>query len=279
MLIFGTNGVGKSSINRSVGIAVIMAQAGMFVPCSSFTYKPYNAIFTRILGNDNIFKGLSTFTVEMSEVSTFINTCDENSLILGDEVCSGTETSSAVSIFAQVLLWLNKKKSHVFASHFHQLTTMKEITSLKKLDIKHMSVKNINGKLIYTRKLEDGPGENMYGIEVCKSFDFPQEFIDNTYTLRNKYHKNLCGTLTKKKSKYNSKKLKGKCEFCNSEGIDIHHLEPQESADINNYIKTFHKNHPANLTNVCKECHENFTKNKTIHRKTKTSMGYELIKQ
>ena len=280
MLIFGTNGVGKSSINRSVGIAVIMAQAGMFVPCSSFTYKPYNAIFTRILGNDNIFKGLSTFTVEMSEVSTFINTCDENSLILGDEVCSGTETSSAVSIFAEVLLWLNKKKSsHVFASHFHQLTTMKEITSLKKLDIKHMSVKNINGKLIYTRKLEDGPGENMYGIEVCKSFDFPQEFIDNTYALRNKYHKNLCGTLTKKKSKYNSKKIKGKCEFCNAEGIDIHHLEPQESADINNYIKTFHKNHPANLTNVCKECHENFTKNKTIHRKTKTSMGYELIKQ
>ena len=105
-----------------------MAQAGMFVPCSSFKYKPYNAIYTRILGNDNIFKGLSTFTVEMSEVSTFINTCDENSLILGDEVCSGTETSSAVSIFASVLLWLNKKKSsHIFASHFHQLTTMKEI--------------------------------------------------------------------------------------------------------------------------------------------------------
>jgi len=280
MLIFGTNGVGKSSINRSVGISVIMAQAGMFVPCSSFIYKPYNAIFTRILGNDNIFKGLSTFTVEMSEVSTFINTCDENSLILGDEVCSGTETSSAVSIFAEVLLWLNQKKSsHVFASHFHQLTTMKEITGLKKLDIKHMSVKNMNGKLIYTRKLEDGPGENMYGIEVCKSFDFPEEFIKNTYHLRNKYHKSLCGTLNKKKSKYNSKKIKGKCEFCNSEGKDIHHLEPQESADVNNYIKTFHKNHPANLTNICKECHNKFTKNKTIHRKTKTSDGYELIKQ
>ena len=136
-----------------------MAQAGMFVPCSSFEYKPYTAIFTRILGNDNIFKGLSTFTVEMSEVSTFINTCDENSLNLGEEVCSGTETSSAVSIFAEVLLWLNKKgASHIFASHFHQLTTMKEITSLKKLAIKHMSVTNINGILHYTRKLEDGSG-------------------------------------------------------------------------------------------------------------------------
>ena len=97
--------------------------------------------------------------------------------------------------------------------------------------------------------------------------------------LRNKYHKSLCGTLNKKKSKYNSKKIKGKCEFCDSEGKDIHHLEPQELAGINNYIKTFHKNHPANLTNICKDCHNKFTKNKTIHRKTKTSEGYKLIKQ
>jgi DNA mismatch repair protein MutS len=280
MLIFGTNGVGKSSINRSIGISVIMAQAGMFVPCSSFKYKPYNAIYTRILGNDNIFKGLSTFTVEMSEVSTFINTCDENSLILGDEVCSGTETSSAVSIFAAVLLWLNKtKSSHIFASHFHQLTTMKEIVSLKSLAIKHMSVKNINGVLHYTRKLEDGPGENMYGIEVCKSFDFPDKFIEETYKLRNKYNKRLCGSLKKKKSKYNAKKLKGECEFCKKEGVDIHHLEPQEKANMNNFIKSFHKNHPANLTNICKECHAEFTKKKTIHRKTKTTQGYKLVEQ
>ena len=280
MLIFGTNGVGKSSINRSIGIAVIMAQAGMFVPCSSFEYKPYNSIYTRILGNDNIFKGLSTFTVEMSEVSTFINNCDENSLILGDEVCSGTETSSAVSIFAAVLLWLNQRKSsHIFATHFHQLTTMNEIVKLKKLAIKHMSVKNIAGILYYTRKLEDGPGENMYGIEVCKSFDFPDTFINKTYELRNKYNKKLCGSLKKKKSKYNAKKLKGNCEFCNREGVDIHHLEPQEKADMNNYIKTIHKNHPANLTNICKDCHEEFTKNKTIHRKTKTTVGYKIIEQ
>ena len=280
MLIFGTNGVGKSSINRSVGISVIMAQAGMFVPCSSFEYKPYTAIYTRILGNDNIFKGLSTFTVEMSEVSTFINTCDENSLILGDEVCSGTETSSAVSIFAEVLLWLNKKgASHIFASHFHQLTTMKEITSLKKLAIKHMSVTNINGVLYYTRKLEDGPGENMYGIEVCKSFDFPDEFIQETYNLRNKYNKKLCGSLKKKKSSYSSKKLKGDCEWCHREGVDIHHLEPQEKADINNYIGTIHKNHPANLANICKDCHLEFTNNKTVHRKTKTTDGYKLVEQ
>ena len=282
MLIFGTNGVGKSSINRSVGVSLIMAQAGMFVPCSYFEYSPYTAIYTRILGNDNIFKGLSTFTVEMSEVANFINNCDENSLILGDEVCSGTETSSAVSIFAEVLLWLNKtKSSHIFATHFHQLTTMNEITKLKKLAIKHMSVKNINGVLHYTRKLEDGPGENMYGIEVCKSFPFPDEFINGTYKLRNKYNKKLIGTLKKKKTSYSKKKLKGDCEFCEQTGVDIHHLTPQEMADTNGYFKDtgFHKNHPANLTNICKDCHNNFTKNKVIHRKTKTTEGYKLTVQ
>ena len=175
-------------------------------------------LFIHGTGNDNIFKGLSTFTVEMSEVANFINNYDENSLILGDEVCSGTETSSAVSIFAEVLLWLNKtKSSHIFATHFHQLTTMNEITKLKKLAIKHMSVKNVNGVLHYTRKLEDGPGENMYGIEVCKSFPFPDEFINGTYKLRNKYNKKLIGTLRKRKL-HIIKKLKGDCEFCDQKG-------------------------------------------------------------
>ena len=78
MIIFGTNGVGKSSINRSVGISIIMAQSGMFVPCTEFVYKPYQSIYTRILGNDNIFKGLSTFAVEMCELATILNNCDEN---------------------------------------------------------------------------------------------------------------------------------------------------------------------------------------------------------
>ena len=87
LILFGTNAVGKSSLIRSLGIAVILAQSGMFVPCESFIYKPYTRLFTRILGNDNIFKGLSTFDVEMSELRTILREADENSLILGDELC------------------------------------------------------------------------------------------------------------------------------------------------------------------------------------------------
>ena len=92
ILLYGTNAVGKSSLIRSIGIAVIMAQAGMYVPATSFTFKPYTSIFTRILGNDNLFKGLSTYAVEMSELRTILNNADKNSLVLGDELCSGTES-------------------------------------------------------------------------------------------------------------------------------------------------------------------------------------------
>ena len=74
------------------------------------------------------------------------------------------------------------------------------------------------------------------------------------------------------------KKLKGKCEFCDKE-VYLHHLEPQEKANVNNYIQTFHKNHAANLVNICKKCHINFTKKNIIHRKTKTTKGYEFIEK
>ena len=282
MLIYGTNGVGKSSINKSIGIAVIMAQSGMFVPASSFIYYPYDAIFTRIIGNDNLFKNLSTFAVEMSECSSIINMSDENSLILGDEVCSGTENRSANSIFAQTLLWLEKTKStFIFATHFHDILNWPSIKKMKYLSVKHMSVECLaNGTLVYTRKLQDGNGMTEYGLEVCKSFDFPDKFIKGAFKLRNEhYHNKNHNRLNSKKSSYNSKILKDCCFLCGAEGVDIHHLSPQESADLNNYIKNFHKNHEANLANVCKPCHEEITKNGIIHRKTKTTEGFMYLEQ
>ena len=136
-----------------------------------------------------------------------------------------------------------------------------------------------DGVLYYTRKLEDGSGAKMYGLEVCKSFHFSENFLEKAHGLRRKYDKKTKSKLKSKKSKYNAKKLKGKCEFCELDGVDIHHLEPQEKADVNNFIKTFHKNHTANLVNICKKCHLRFTKNNTVHRKTKTTEGYKLILQ
>ena len=117
LLLFGTNAVGKTSFIKSIGIAVIMAQSGFYVPCEKMEFMPYKYIFTRIIGNDNLFKGLSTFGVEMSELRVILNNCDNNSLILGDELCSGTEIDSALSIFLSGLEIMSKKGARSFLQH------------------------------------------------------------------------------------------------------------------------------------------------------------------
>ena len=111
ILLFGTNACGKSTLMKAIGLNVILAQAGFFVPCSRFQLKPYTQIFTRILNNDNIFRSQSSFAVEMMELRSIFQLADENSLILGDELCSGTETTSAISIVSKSLDILSTKQS------------------------------------------------------------------------------------------------------------------------------------------------------------------------
>ena len=217
ILLYGTNAVGKTSFIRALGIAVIMAQSGLYVPCSSFNYMPYKYIFTRIIGNDNIFKGLSTFAVEMSELRTILKLADNNSLILGDELCSGTETLSAISIFVAGIQQLHRSRSSfIFATHLHEIVDYNEITTLSSVKQKHMEVIYNKEKdmLIYDRKLKDGPGNSMYGLEVCKSLSLPQDFLDAAYEIRMKYHPETRSILSLKTSRYNSKKIVGMCEKC-----------------------------------------------------------------
>jgi DNA mismatch repair protein MutS len=141
ILLFGTNAVGKTTIIRALGISIIMAQAGLYVPCSEFQFKPYKSIFTRIIGNDNIFKGLSTFEVEMSELRTILRLMDENSLVLGDELCSGTETISAISIFvAGIQRLYQAKSSFIFATHLHEIVDYEEVREMTTVHLKHMEV-------------------------------------------------------------------------------------------------------------------------------------------
>jgi len=281
MLLYGTNAVGKTSIIRALGINLIMAQAGLYVASSQFEFVPYTGIFTRILGNDNLFKGLSTFAVEMSELRVILKMADKNSLILGDELCSGTEHDSAVSIFVSGLELLHAKEtSAIFATHLHEIVRFDEIENMKKLDIKHMTVSyNVEKDiLIYDRKLKDGPGESMYGLEVCKSLHLPDDFLANAYAIRRKYNKEEEGILSKKQSHFNSKKILGNCEVCKKKvGQEVHHLQHQEKADKNNMIHNFHKNHPANLLTLCEDCHQNIHKSGKQHKKVKTSIGIQIM--
>ena len=259
VLLYGTNAVGKSSFIKALGISVIMAQAGFYVPCSEFIFYPYKNIFTRILGNDNLFKGLSSFAVEMIELKTILSMADNNSLILGDELCSGTESNSAISIFlAGVQHLYNKKCSFIFATHFHEMVDYEEVREMKNLSLKHMAVSydKTKDKLVYDRKLRDGPGQSMYGLEVCKSLHLPSEFLEHAHAIRNKYNEKSGSILEWKQSRYNSKKLRGICEECQEEfSTEVHHIAHQKDAQENGYIGSFHKNHVANLKSLCEKCH------------------------
>lgn len=281
ILLYGTNAVGKSSLIKSIGIAIIMAQSGMYVPCSSFKYKPYQSIFTRILGNDNIFKGQSTFVVEMSEFTTILKQSTKNSLIIGDEVCSGTETYSAVSIFAAGIVKLSEiNTSFIFATHLHEITKIDQINDLDNISMNHMTVhydRKLNA-LVYDRKLKKGSGDSMYGLEVCKSLNMPEDFLKLAQKFRKEINPIEENILTKNTSHYSSKKVKGICEICKKKpGEDIHHLLPQEFADMNGFIDDLgHKNRKSNNCNICKKCHKKLTKNKTKHIRKKTTVGIVL---
>jgi DNA mismatch repair protein MutS len=283
VLLYGTNAVGKTSMIRALGICIIMAQAGLYVPCSAFTYRPYTNIMTRILGNDNLFKGMSTFAVEMSELRVILKCADQNSLILGDELCSGTEIDSAISIFVAGLQKLHLLKScFVFATHMHEIVDYEEIAQLDQLTTKHMAVTYDRARdaLIYDRKLRDGAGPSMYGLEVCKSLHLPDDFLKMANAIRLKYRdKNRAGDLSFKPSHFNAHKVKGICELCKQNlGEEVHHSQHQKEADSNDYIQHFHKNHRANLLTVCESCHLKMHETGQQYKRVLTTEGYALSK-
>lgn len=281
VLLYGTNAVGKTSFIRALGIAIIMAQSGLFVPCSEFKYVPYRAIFSRILGNDNIFKGLSTFAVEMSELRIILKMADENSLILGDELCSGTESESALSIFVAGLQELHEKAAtFIFATHFHEIVNYDEVKALHKLALKHMAVIYDRERdcLVYDRKLKDGAGTSTYGLEVCKSLYLTDDFLNKAYSIRNKYFPEMKGELSQTTTHHNALKIRGKCEHCKAAiGEEVHHIDPQKNADKNGFLGTFHKNHPGNLLTVCGKCHDLLHDMSAPMRKKKTTKGSLLV--
>jgi DNA mismatch repair protein MutS len=279
ILLFGTNASGKSSLIKSLGIALVMAQSGFYVPCSKFEYTPFKYIFTRILGNDNIFKNLSTYAVEMSEFRTILKYADEHSLVLGDELCSGTEIGSALSIFSAGLIQLHERKTKcIFATHFHQLTEYERITKLERLCFKHLKVEiDEHEHIYYDRKMYDGAGNNMYGLVVCKALGMPKDFLELANNIRLELSPDEKSITHKKTSKYNSRKITDVCEMCGNPAIETHHLLPQQLADKDGFIVTssgtIHKNHKANLMSICEACHL------SLHKEMKGEIiGHKRVK-
>jgi len=278
ILLFGVNAVGKSSLMKSIGINIIMAQAGMYVASSKFTYKPYKYLFTRIRNNDNLYAGLSSFEVEMKEFKVILKYADQDSIILGDELCSGTETQDATALVASGIGLLSKRKSSfIFATHLHFLADMSYIKDLANVRLCHMAVEldpNNPKKLVYSRKIQEGSGPKSYGILVCESMDLDEEFIIKAKEIRksmqnqqnnsnqaNHSHNNN-KSIVSVGSKYNAEKIIGICEVCNNTvASDVHHINQQCDANHNNLIESaeygiFNKNKLWNLVALCKECHQ-----------------------
>lgn len=279
-LLYGTNAVGKTSFIKSIGISIVMAQSGLYVPAETFIYFPYNKLFTRILGNDNLFKGLSTFAVEMSELRTILKYSSSNSLVLGDELCSGTESTSALSIFTTGIRFLaDKEVSFLFATHFHEILNYTEIKEITNITCKHLSVfyDKTSGELIYDRKLKDGSGDNMYGLEVCKSLNLPQDFLEYANNIRIKYNKPAKYIISNNKSHYNADKIKNICEICcELPGTEIHHLIQQKDSELSNFNKA-NINHKANLINICEDCHDKIHSKNIKYQITKVGDTYKLL--
>jgi DNA mismatch repair protein MutS len=258
MIIYGLNGVGKSSIMKAIGLNIIMAQIGMFVPSKTFEYYPYDSIFTRIIGNDNLFKGHSSFTVEILELKNILKRSNNKSIVLGDELCHSTESTSGVAIVAGTVKLLSEKNSNfVFATHLHQLGTVPEIKNLNNIKSYHLKVSFKDDLIIYDRTLQEGSGNAIYGIEVAKYIIDNPTFINLATKIRKDLLNQNTEFLKSDTSKYNSNIFMDHCEICDAKAEDTHHIEEQNMANSKGLINYYHKNIKDNLVVLCKKCHDN----------------------
>jgi DNA mismatch repair protein MutS len=262
ILLFGINGVGKSSLMKTIGLLIIMAQSGMYVPATKFKYSPYNALYARITGNDNLFKGLSSFELEMVELKSIIKRANKKTLIIGDEICRGTEWISGTSIVASTIEILAKRNvSFIFATHLHKIIELPQIKELTNIRTEHLTVEidKKNDCLIFDRELKQGSGPNIYGLTVAKHILDNKEFIDKA----NVYKQEIINAETTditKKSKYNPNLYLEKCTICKmnvQQLLDTHHINFQSKCKNGFSTENPHvaKNEKYNLVILCKKCH------------------------
>ena len=270
MLLYGANSVGKSTLTKAVGLNLIMAQAGMFTACN-LRYVPYTKIITRLSGEDDLIKGKSSFVVEMSELRTILRNADSRTLVLGDELCRGTETVSGTALtIATITDLVDRKTSFIFSTHMHHLVHDLDILSLPKnsLRICHLVLKydQETKSLIFDRKLKDGPGESIYGLEVAMSLSIDSAFISKAAEIRRRVLDQGNHLLNPQKSKYNKKIYLDSCSVCGKKPngfgkLQTHHIAEQSKANKNGYIEHYHKDSTFNLITLCDSCHKNLHSN------------------
>ncbi len=178
LLLTGPNMGGKSTYLRQTALSVIMAQMGSFVPARKARLGVIDRIFTRIGASDNLARGRSTFMVEMTETAAILNTATPRSLILLDEIGRGTATYDGLAIAWAAIEYIHQRTraKTLFATHYHELTELADrLSGVKNF---HVSVKENAGGIVFLRKVEPGPADKSYGIEVAKLAGLPIAVID-----------------------------------------------------------------------------------------------------
>ena len=168
---------GKSTYLRQNALIVIMAQAGLYVPAKKANIGIFDKIFSRVGASDDLAKGQSTFMIEMIETSAILNTSTDKSLVILDEIGRGTATFDGLAIAWSVLDYLHNKikPRTLFATHYHELTSLKE--SLTNLSCHKMVIKEWNDTIIFMHKINKGEADKSYGIHVAKLAGLPIEVV------------------------------------------------------------------------------------------------------
>lgn len=179
MIITGPNMAGKSALLRQTALIVLMAQIGCFVPAESARVGMVDKIFTRVGASDNISLGESTFMVEMTEASNILNNVSPKSLVLFDELGRGTSTYDGISIAWAIVEYLHEQPRAqartLFATHYHEMNEMeKNFARIKNYNV---SVKELDGKVIFLRKLQRGGSEHSFGIHVAEIAGMPRSIV------------------------------------------------------------------------------------------------------
>ena len=185
MMITGPNMAGKSALLRQTALIVLLAQMGCFVPAESARVGLVDKIFTRVGASDNISLGESTFMVEMTEAANILNNVTPKSLVLFDELGRGTSTYDGISIAWAIVEYLHEnpraRARTLFATHYHELNEMEK--SFPRIHNFNVSVKEVDGKVIFLRKLEPGGSEHSFGIHVAEIAGMPRSIVKRANTV------------------------------------------------------------------------------------------------
>lgn len=291
ILLYGLNSSGKSSLMKAIGLSVIMAQSGLFVPATQMTLCPYQLLYTRITSDDNIFRGLSSFSLEMVEINAILKRSNNKTLIIGDEVCRGTEHISGNAIVSSTIIKLSEfQSSFVFATHLHEIMTLKQIKEIKSIRAFHLHVHydEKTKTLIYDRKLTEGTGEKIYGITVARYIIQDVEFIDTAMKIKNELLESYDTMISGKTSKYNTNIYVYECHLCGKKDknshlshLETHHINFQKNCLANGFVDNknhLKKNQEANLIVLCNDCHDKIHAGKVkINGYVMTSKGKNII--